>query len=80
MVAVKRGVGKASSLSVSHDDARKRIQGAARRAAERVSQFTPWSVDGPVELKFEFKDKTKSPDRVYKGDTVLKAFEAWLGH
>jgi D-amino peptidase len=79
-VAVKRGVGKASAVSLSHDEARKRIQEGARRAGERVSQFTPWSVEGPVELKFEFKDKGKSPDRVYKGDTVLKAFEAWLGH
>ena len=78
-VAVKRGGGKASAVSLSHDEARKRIQEAARRAGERVSQFTPWSVEGPVELKFEFKDKGKSPDRVYKGDTVLKAFEAWLG-
>src|SRR5438270_1602884 len=56
-VAVKRGTGKASSLSLSHDEARKRIQEAARRAAARVAQFTPWSVEGPVELKFEFKDK-----------------------
>src|SRR5712692_7842259 len=79
-VAVKRGTGKASSVSLSHDEARKRIQEAARRAAVRVSQFSPWSVESPVELKFEFKDKAKSPDRVYKGDTVLKAFEAWLGH
>jgi D-amino peptidase len=78
-VAVKRGVGKASAVSLSHDEARKRIQEAARRAAERVSQFKPWPVEGPVELKFEFKDKAKSPDRVYKGDSVLKAYEAWLG-
>jgi hypothetical protein len=33
----------------------------------------------PVELKFEFKDKAKSPDRVYRGDNMLGAFEAWLG-
>jgi hypothetical protein len=32
-----------------------------------------------VELKFEFKDKAQSPDRVYRGNTVLEAFEAWLG-
>jgi D-amino peptidase len=79
-VAVKRGVGKASSLSLSHDEACKRIHDSARRAAARVAQFTPWPVEGPVELKFEFKDKAKSPDRVYRGDTVLKAFEAWLGN
>jgi D-amino peptidase len=78
-VAVKRGAGKASSLSLSHDEARQRIRAAARRAAEHARQLPPWPIEGPVELKFEFKDKAKSPDRVYKGDTVLKAFEAWLG-
>jgi hypothetical protein len=30
------------------------------------------------ELKFEFKEKAKSSDRVYRGDTVLEAFRAWL--
>src|SRR5713226_2570583 len=78
-VAVKRGAGKASAVSLSHEEARKRIHEAARRAAMRVGQFTPWSVEGPVELKFEFKDKAQSPDRVYRGETVLEAFEAWLG-
>jgi len=78
-VAVKRGAGKASSVSLSHEEARKRIQEAARRAATRAGQFTPWSVENPVELKFEFKDKAQSPDRVYRGKTVLEAFEAWLG-
>lgn len=78
-VAVKRGAGKASALSLSHEEARKRIHDAARRAAARVNQFTPWSVEGPVELKFEYKDKAQSPDRVYRGNTVLEAFEAWLG-
>lgn len=77
-VAVKRGVGKASSLSLSHEEACKRIHKAAQRAATRVSQFTPWSIEGPVELKFEFKDKEKSPDRTYRGNTVLDAFKAWL--
>jgi len=78
-VAVKRGVGKASAVSLSHEEARKRIHEAARRAAARVGQFTPWFVEGPVELKFEFKDKAKSHDRVYGGNTVIEAFEAWLG-
>jgi D-amino peptidase len=78
-VAVKQGVGKGSSLSLSHEEARKRIQTAANRAATRVLKYTPWSVEGPVEMKFEFKDKAKSPDRVYRGKTVLEAYEAWLG-
>src|SRR5580700_3383856 len=42
-VAVKRGAGKASSLSLSHEEARKRIQEAARRAAARAKQLPPWS-------------------------------------
>lgn len=77
-VAVKRGVGRASALSLSHEEACKRIHDAARRAADRVGQFTPWSVEGPAELKFEFKDQAKSPDRVYRGKTVLEAYQAWL--
>jgi D-amino peptidase len=77
-VAVKRGLGKASALSLSHGEACKRIHDAASRAAIRVDQFMPWSVEGPVELKFEFKDKSKSPNRVYRGATVLEAFQAWL--
>src|SRR5260370_14336275 len=77
-VAVKRGLGKASALSLSQEEACRRIHDAARRAANRVDQLTPWSVAGPVELKFEFKDKAKSPDRVYRGKTVLEAFQAWL--
>lgn len=78
-VAVKRGAGKASALSLSHEEARRRIHEAARRAATKVREYRPWSVEGPTELKFEFKDKAKSPDRVYRGKDVLEAFEAWLG-
>ena len=77
-VAVKRGVGKASAVSLSHEEACKRIRDAARRAVSRVAQVTPWSIEGTVELKFEFKDKAKSPDRIYRGKTVLEAFQAWL--
>ena len=78
-VAVKKGAGKASSLSLPHAEAKKRIQAAARRAAQRVREFQPWVVAGPVELKFEFKETEKAPDRVYRGETVLAAYEAWLG-
>lgn len=77
-VAVKRGIGKASAVSLSHEEARTRIREAARKAAAKAGEFTPWSVEGPVELKFEFKDKAIS-DRVYRGSTVLEAYQAWLG-
>src|SRR5262245_9522566 len=78
-VAVKRGIGKGSSLSLSHPEARRRIQLAANRAAKRLREYTPWRIEGPVEMKFEFRDKAKSPDRVYRGKTVLEAYQAWHG-
>jgi hypothetical protein len=43
---------------------------------QQSPRFMPWSLEGPVELKVEFKDKAKSPDRVYRGTAVLEAFEA----
>jgi D-amino peptidase len=78
-VAVKRGAGKASAVSLSHEEACKRIHAAARQAGTKVRQYAPWAVGGPVELKFEFKDKAKSPDKVYRGSNVLEAYEGWLG-
>src|SRR2546427_9195812 len=53
-VAVKRLAGKASTVSISHAEARTKIEAAARRAVERIHEFQPWKIDGPVELKFEY--------------------------
>ena len=85
-VAVKRLVGKGSSLSLSHGEARMRIREAARRAVERIREFSPWVIQGPVEMRFEFLPETSksgetktAPPRVYRGATVLEAFQDWLG-
>jgi D-amino peptidase len=81
-VAVKRLAGKASSLSISHPEAKEQIQAAAVRAVRRISEFTPWRVDAPVELVFRYypKDKeTAGRTVVYKGSNILEAYEAWLG-
>ncbi len=93
-VAVKRLAGNSSSLSLSHVEACSRIRAAARRAVERIRDFTAWKIDGPVELKFEYypetpgvpaaalarDDRSVAPKTVlYRGRTVLEAFEAWLG-
>ncbi len=93
-VAVKKLAGKASTLSLSHADAKARIQAAARRAVERIREFQPWRIDGPVELKFEYypeapgasstalstDSKQLSPRTViYRGRNVLEAFQQWLG-
>lgn len=86
VVAVKRMVGQASSLSLSHAEARARIRAAARRAVQRLREFSPWVIEGPVEMRFEFHpeptptgEKKEVPTRVYRGATVLEAFQAWLG-
>lgn len=82
IVAVKRLAGKASTLSLSHQDACSRIRQAARAAVTRIREFKPWKVEGPVELKFEFKPDEKQPSgrtALYTGANVLEAFQAWLG-
>lgn len=93
-VAVKKLVGKASTLSLSHAEAKARIQAAARRAVERLSEFKPWKVEGPVELKFEYYPDASGTSTaalstttkqllprttIYRGRNVLEAFQEWLG-
>jgi D-amino peptidase len=74
-VAVKRLAGKASAISLSHEEAKTQIRAAARRAVERVAQFHPWKLTGPVEMTIE-----NPPGRTqsYRGQTVLEAYQAWL--
>jgi D-amino peptidase len=85
-VAVKRLIGKGSSISLSHAEARARIRDAARRAVERIREFRPWIIEGPVEMRWEFHPETTKeggtkqiPPRIYRGATVLEAFQDWLG-
>ena len=81
-VAVKRLAGKASTLSLSHPEARQKIQAAAVRAVKRIFEFQPWKVEGPVELVFKYHPNDKETTGrtvVYKGQSVLEAYEAWLG-
>jgi D-amino peptidase len=82
IVAVKRLVGKASAVSLSHSEAMAQIKAAAARAVKRVAEYSPWVMDGPVELTFRFYPKDKEAEgrtTVYRGQTVLEAYQAWLG-
>ena len=82
VVAVKRMTGRDSSDSLGHEEARRLIREAARRAVARIHEFQPWVIRGPVEMKFQMlPDKTGAtpPPRVYRGETVLECFQAWLG-
>ena len=85
-VAVKKKVGKGSSMSISQVEACIRIRNAAQRAVARLGEFSPWVIEGPVEMRMEFlPEKTttgemkQEPPRVYRGQTVLAMFEDWLG-
>jgi D-amino peptidase len=93
-VAVKRLVGKVSTLSLSHAEAKARIEAAARRAVERIREFPAWKIEGPVELKFEYYPETPGASSttlstenkqlqprtvIYRGRNVLEAYEQWLG-
>lgn len=82
-VAVKRLAGKGSTNSLSHPEAKRQIREAARAAVSSVKDFTPWQIDGPVELTFEYHphppEQPGERKATYRGRTVLEAFEAWLG-
>lgn len=80
VVAVKRMMGKASTLSLPHEQAKEQIRAAARRAVSHINDYKPWKIDGPVEMKFESKPDGDMPGRVsvFKGANVLEAFQAWL--
>jgi D-amino peptidase len=84
VAAVKRMVGRGLSLSLPHLRAKELIRAQARRAVERVGEFKPWKIDGPVEMRFEYLPsadprKPAPATQSYKGATVLEAFEQWLG-
>jgi D-amino peptidase len=82
VAAVKRLVGRMSTLSLSHAEAKRQIEAAARRAVLRIKEFQPWRIEGPVELRFEYRPEgtaTTGRSAVYRGRTVLETWENWLG-
>ncbi len=93
-VAVKRLAGKGAALSLSHAEAKARIQAAARRAIQRLKEFAPWKIEGDVEMKVEYYPEAPgktaaalsgdgraytSRTVVYRGHNVLEAYQQWLG-
>jgi D-amino peptidase len=93
-VAVKRLAGSGAALSLSHAEAKGRIQAAAKRAVERLKEFTPWKIDGDVEMKIEYYPEAPGKTTAalsgdgrsytartvaYRGRNVLEAYQQWLG-
>ena len=82
-VAVKRLAGKSSTLSLSHAEARRQIEEAARKAVAQVKEYAPWRIAGAVEMTIEYlpqpPQQPVSRTLTFRGQTVLEAYEGWLG-
>lgn len=85
---VKSGVSRTAGFMLSHPAACALIREKARRAIERLAEFKPYRITGPVEVKVEFTTKgthsfrpregvERLNDRtwVFRGKDIL---EAWL--
>jgi len=60
---VKRGVSRNAGFMLSHPAACALIREKAQRAIERLAQFRPYKIQGPVEVRVEF---TTAAGRVYE--------------
>jgi D-aminopeptidase len=93
-VPVKRLAGKRSAVSLSHERACGLITAAATRAVRRLGEFAPWKLEGEVEMKIEYypespgataaaltteQKRYTAKSVVYRGRTVLEAYQQWLG-
>jgi D-amino peptidase len=82
-VAVKRLAGKTSTLSLSHTEAKELILQAAQKAVAHVAEYAPWKLAGPVEMTIEYwpqpPQQPTARTATYRGQSVLEAYEAWLG-
>jgi D-amino peptidase len=85
---VKSGVSRTAAFSLSHPAACSLIHEKARRAMERLAEFKPYPISGPVEVKVQLTTKgTASLDPapgveqldertwVFRGKDII---EAWL--
>ena len=85
---VKSGVSRTAGFMLSHPAACALIREKARRAIERLAEFKPYRITGPVEVKVEFTTRGTQSFRpregverlndrtwVFRGKDIL---EAWL--
>ena len=73
-----------SVVSLSHTEAKSLIRLRARRAVERIKEFSPWVIRGPVTMRFEYAPEVaesgevkQPPSRIYKGATLLDVYQQW---
>lgn len=64
---VKSGASRTAAFSLSHTAARALIREKARRAMERLSEFKPYKMIGPAEVKVKLTAKATTVFRVSEG-------------
>ncbi len=87
---VKSGVSRTAGFALSHPVACALIREKARRAMEHLSQFKPYKIPGPVEVKVEFTTVGTRPIRlrpgmerlnertyVFRGKDIVEAWLNW---
>ena len=87
---VKSGVSRTGGYLLSHPAACKLISEKARRAMERLSEFKPYKVEGPVEVKVEVTvegqgiirprdgvEPLNARTTVYRGKDIVDAWLKW---
>ncbi len=64
---VKTGVSRTAGFTLSHPAATQLIREKAQRAVERLAEFKPYKISGPVEVKVEFTTKGTAVFRPREG-------------
>ena len=64
---VKSGVSRSAGLMLPHPVACALIREKARRAIERLPEFKPYKVSGPVDLKVEYTNVGEAPLKAREG-------------
>ena len=76
---VKSGVSRTAGFMLSHPAACALIRAKAQRAIERLGEFKPYKISGPVELKVEFT--TAAGTRFELGEGIERVNErTWAFH
>jgi D-amino peptidase len=85
---VKSGVSRTAGLMLSHPAACALIREKAQRAMERLAEFSPYKISGPVEIRVEFTptaarsfepregvERVNDRTWVFRGKDIM---DAWL--
>ncbi len=87
---VKSGVSRTAGYSLSHPAACALIREKAHRAMQRLSEFKPYKIAGPVEVKIEFTvestpvyrpregvERVNERTYIYRGKDIVDAWLKW---